>query len=521
MTVRLLGTGDAAGWPNPFCDCHSCTQERAAGRFRANTAILVDGVILIDCGPTVPAVAAACGLSLGSVEHVLITHGHPDHCDPRNLLARNWSSAGHPLQVWGPLRAMEQCRPWLGPDDPISLRIIGPGTVGGWRLATTAGEYRVEAIAAAHGSSAGVGDELAAEALIYSLTTPTGARILYATDTGPLTDDALESLRGPYDLVLVEQTFGTFADHRTGHHDIGSLARELDRWRTAGHIDADTRVVAIHLGHHNPPLPELRDIMSLMHVEVLDDGAQLDVNTATRAGSHAPAAPRTAAPPLHAASARVTKPTRALVLGGTRSGKSSWAEARATALADAHGALGARSGHSAYSAPGGGGVVVVATGPVADADVDPEWAERVLAHRARRPQTWRTIETSDPASVIRSAHGGECCIVDCLGTWLTRVLDDAGAWHGPGSDRARAIADAAVDGLLDALASSRASVVIVSNEVGMSLVPTTPSGRVFTDVLGHANRRISAACDEVVLMIAGRALPLAAEGASDPGSWSS
>ena len=484
MRVLLLGTGDAAGWPNPFCDCTSCTAERAAGRSRAQTSALVDDVILLDCGPTVPLMANRSAIALGSVEHVLITHGHPDHCDPQLLLARHWSTASSPLHIWAPPAALASFAHWIGPADPIVLHAVVPAQDSSWDLQTRHGEYRITAIPAAHGSPTGAADDLADEALLYAITSPRGPHMLFATDTGPLPAQARALLAGRFDLVLIEQTFGLFTDHGTGHHDVPSLQRELDGLRAAGHVDDASRVVAIHLGHHNPPLPELQGIMADMGVQVLADGTELRVPAPGVLPSQVP--------------------SRTLVLGGTRSGKSAWAEERARTL------VGMPAADRVE-----GSVVVIATGPQPDAAGDPEWADRVRAHQERRPSAWRTVETADLAGALRSARAGTCCIVDCLGTWLTRLLDDAHAWESDAAlgdrERTRSLVSAACDDVIAALRESPAHVVLVSNEVGMSLVPMTASGRLFTDLLGTVNRRISAACADVVLMVAGRALPLSAD----------
>src|SRR5699024_6611350 len=93
-----------------------------------------------------------------------------------------------------------------------------------------------------------------------------------------------------------------------------------------------------------------------------------------------------------------------LVTGGARSGKSRWAEDR----------LGSR-----------GPVDYVATSR-ADVD-DPEWRRRLELHRQRRPEDWRTVETTDVADVLRSRETAPV-LVDCVSVWLTRVLDELGAW---------------------------------------------------------------------------------------------
>lgn len=171
------------------------------------------------------------------------------------------------------------------------------------------------------------------------------------------------------------------------------------------------------------------------------------------------------------------RPRRVLVLGGARSGKSSYAER-----------LLARERAVDYVACG------AAPGPD-----DPEWAERVALHRSRRPSSWRTVETLDLAAVLGSS--GAPVLVDCLTTWLAGVMDECGVWTGqPGADDRLA---AAIDGLLAAWSRSRRRVVAVSNEVGSGVVPATPSGRRFRDELGVLNARVAAGSERVWLVTAG------------------
>ncbi|MEU7847442.1 bifunctional adenosylcobinamide kinase/adenosylcobinamide-phosphate guanylyltransferase [Micromonospora parva] len=166
-----------------------------------------------------------------------------------------------------------------------------------------------------------------------------------------------------------------------------------------------------------------------------------------------------------------------LVLGGIRSGKSEFAESLVS------------------NAPV---VRYVATAPEGDPE-DTEWATRLAAHRARRPGSWTTEETTeDPrrlADVLASAETNETVLVDDLGGWVTVLLDPD---HQPADDVAT-IAE-----LAEAISGCAARVVLVSPEVGLSLVPTTPLGRAFTDALGAANRAVADACDAVVLVVAGQ-----------------
>ncbi len=157
--------------------------------------------------------------------------------------------------------------------------------------------------------------------------------------------------------------------------------------------------------------------------------------------------------------------TVTLVLGGARSGKSGVAERRA----------------------GPGAVTYVATWL---SDGDDDMAVRIAAHRARRPSTWATVETGDPAAAIRVCPG--TVVLDSLTTWV------AGA------------PDFAVDApaLCRALVDHDGDAIVVSDEVGLGVHPSTESGRRFRDALGLVNQAVAAVAAEVVLVVAGRTLRL-------------
>jgi len=155
-----------------------------------------------------------------------------------------------------------------------------------------------------------------------------------------------------------------------------------------------------------------------------------------------------------------------LVLGGARSGKSAVAERRAGA--------------------GPGQVTYVATGVVgADADM----AERVAAHRARRPAGWTTVETDDLVAAIQACASGRL-LVDSLTTWVARA---------PGFS-----VDATA--LCAVLAGHDGEVIVVSDEVGLGVHPSTEPGRLFRDALGLVNQAVADVADEVLLVVAGRVL---------------
>ena len=165
--------------------------------------------------------------------------------------------------------------------------------------------------------------------------------------------------------------------------------------------------------------------------------------------------------------------TRTLVLGGIRSGKSHHAE---SILAEA------------------AAVRYLATGPSPEGDDD--WAARVHAHRSRRPAHWSTVETPDVAGQLR-ADAATATLVDDIGGWLTAAMDRVSAWTG-GSVTAE------TDALCTAVDAYRGPLVLVSPEVGLTVVPATAAGRLFADELGTLNQRLAAVCDRVVLVIAGQ-----------------
>ncbi|WP_430827839.1 MBL fold metallo-hydrolase, partial [Candidatus Protofrankia californiensis] len=83
---------------------------------RTQTAVLVDGTMLIDCGPDVPRAATRFGVRLAGVRHLLFSHAHSDHTGPAALLWRTWSTvAAHPLDVVGPPASLDACRPFVAP----------------------------------------------------------------------------------------------------------------------------------------------------------------------------------------------------------------------------------------------------------------------------------------------------------------------------------------------------------------------------------------------------------------------
>ncbi len=170
-----------------------------------------------------------------------------------------------------------------------------------------------------------------------------------------------------------------------------------------------------------------------------------------------------------------------LVIGGARSGKSSFAQALASA----------RDGRKVFIATAQAG--------------DEEMKQRIEKHRRERPAGWHTIE--EPRRLPQALDGceGACevVLIDCIGIWISNLL----------------LADASeseilqeVEAVLARCRASRACVIMVSNETGMGIVPDNRLSRLFRDVLGRTNQELARAADEVFFLVAG--IPLQVKGAS-------
>ena len=161
---------------------------------------------------------------------------------------------------------------------------------------------------------------------------------------------------------------------------------------------------------------------------------------------------------------------------------------------------GARSGKSALAihraAESGRPVVFVATAE----PLDPEFAQRIERHRAERPAGWTLVE--EPValeSTIRAAPGDACVVVDCLSLWVANLLE---------RELAEEAALEAARGAAGAAAARAGPTIAVTNEVGSGLVPATPLGRAYRDLLGRVNRIWADAADQAGLVVVGRVLEL-------------
>ncbi|MGL4305395.1 MAG: bifunctional adenosylcobinamide kinase/adenosylcobinamide-phosphate guanylyltransferase [Mycobacteriaceae bacterium] len=170
---------------------------------------------------------------------------------------------------------------------------------------------------------------------------------------------------------------------------------------------------------------------------------------------------------------------RTLVLGGIRSGKSRYAESLLSATT-------LDSESIRY--------IATAARPL---NSDPEWLARIATHQKSRPPWWSTVETADLIGTLQEEPHATA-IIDDLGMWLTRQFDELCAWESVTTSVSKRCQD-----LVAAVTNYQGTLILVSPEVGLTIVPATRSGRQFADELGLLNSAIAQVCEHVVLVVAG------------------
>ncbi|PJJ01508.1 adenosylcobinamide kinase /adenosylcobinamide-phosphate guanylyltransferase [Streptomyces sp. 2333.5] len=468
MDVTLLGTGAPQGLPRPGCPCAACATA-VGDEARAATALLVDGVLLIDLTPGPAFAAARAGRSLAGVRQVLLSHPHD------------------------------------GPAMEVPAGLPQPGRVADGRELALLDGHRVRALAV---DGPGTGYEISGadgERLLY--LPPGAAPAGLGNGTGRATGGGAGGQGGavPYDLVLL---------------DVLGRPDALARLRAGGLVDAATDVVAVHVDHDVPPGPELHRRLAAVGARAVADGSSLVVGE-----YHAvPDLPRRTLVLGGARSGKSLEAERRLAAfpdvvyvatGGTRDGDEDWAQRvslhrerrpsswRTVETCDLVPLLEAGTGRS--------GKDVAAPGSEAGGPGEEARAPGTEAAAQGAGAGWPGAEPAGPAAGAGTGRAPDASplLIDCLALWLTHVMDEVGAWDDATWEAGgrRALRERA-DALVAAVRATRLPVVAVSNEVGSGVVPATPAGRRFRDELGRLNAAFAAECEQVLLVVAGQALAL-------------
>jgi adenosylcobinamide kinase / adenosylcobinamide-phosphate guanylyltransferase len=292
----------------------------------------------------------------------------------------------------------------------------------------------------------------------WDITGPDGGRLLAAAGPGQVPEP--RDGAAPYDLALL---------------DVLAQPAQLGRLRSRCLVHARTAVAVLYADHRVTSEQELARRCAIWGVHPSRDSD------------------RVSGPLPEPARPAFGRPHRTLIIGGARSGKSREAELRLS---------------------GEPSVTYLAAGPWpddswtgADGTPDAEWAARVAAHQAGRPGWWQTVESLDIAGALGAADAA--LLIDGIGTWLTAIMDKAGAWREPPAAGSLDRVGDRIEGLVSAWRQTRGLVVAVTDQVGDGLVPAHPAGRLFRDQLGWLNQRLAAESDLVLHVVAGRLASLA------------
>jgi adenosylcobinamide kinase/adenosylcobinamide-phosphate guanylyltransferase len=435
MRLQLLGTGCSDGWPNPWCTCASCTAAADAGIVRGQTSALLDDRLLLDIGAEAPRAALRHGTSLAGVEVVLATHAHPDHHAWPAWMWRGWAPTRQPAHPGRPAAVLADCQQAPGRHrEHVEVRA-------GDRLSVAG--YDVVALRRR------TPDRDAGPAVLYDVTAPDGRGCC-----GAATPASCPSRRGSwpagraYDVVLLELT----SAHLPHHLDLRSWPLQVAALRSSGAVTDATHLLAVHLGHDNPPRPSSTGSSP--------GGVPARRSTARCSRS----APRTeddagsGARSCWAARARASR----------RTPSSSWPRSRRRLRRDG----------------------------AAAAD-DGEWAQRVQAHVQRRPASWTTRETADVAGCSPRWRSRCWSTTWGCGWSASSTTPRAGTGRCPPPSSRRATRSCRPG------PARRGTAVLVAPEVGGGVVPATASGRRFRDLLGALTARLAAGADDVVQVVAG------------------
>lgn len=275
MKITFLGTAAYEGYPNPFCECPNCKDERENGRGRFRATAIIDNDLLIDFGPDIVTSAQKFKLSFSSIKSLLITHAHEDHLYLPNFDLRKKDFNG-------------SC------DKLPELEVICPGDVGKIisdsmyfkdsrsKIRTVlpfekvkSGEYEVIAFPANHRiSETDFG-------LIYTISKGSKT-IFYATDTGPIKGEYLKRLRdiieNKIDILVMDATLGYSNINYPYHNSFTSFHETLEIFRNCDILAPEAKVIAHHFSHHNnPSQKDLEFAYGKTGVMVAFDGMEAEI----------------------------------------------------------------------------------------------------------------------------------------------------------------------------------------------------------------------------------------------------
>lgn len=245
MKIKYLGTGAFEGVPALFCDCEVCKKARRLdGRnVRSRSQALINDELLIDFNADTCMHSQRYGFSLANIRACLITHAHCDHLYPDDVEAAGepFSHDHRPIRFFAPDDCREKLKPFVGKTNGGAVAF----TVSHGKRFDIDGKYNVLPFRANHDKTL--------DCLFYSIECE-GKRLLYAHDTGVFFEDVWQSLKTEkrFDLVSLDCTgcLGLNGEWRDGHMSLKTNVETVERLKSEGLVDADTRIVLNHFSHN-------------------------------------------------------------------------------------------------------------------------------------------------------------------------------------------------------------------------------------------------------------------------------
>ncbi|MDL2233015.1 hypothetical protein LJC63_05460 [Ruminococcaceae bacterium OttesenSCG-928-L11] len=296
MRILVLGTGAGENYPSPWCMCKNCTYARVHGgkNIRGNSSILINEDLMIDLTENSVRTASRLGVSLNSLEHLLITHRHSDHFSPNHLWARSYpgrfdklttaeieEKQGAPtvtplrfLSIYGPQAVQEEIAAATELDASLEQYHARFNAVAG-ETSFTAGAYHISTLTARHGSFPGY--------TLNYIIRHGGKTLLYALDTGGYSAETWDFLAAHrFDCVFVEATGGLMPrrgpEERAGHMSLQSVREFIESLRKQQCVSGDTRIFLSHVSPHwTPPHDVLAPMMEKEGIEVAYDEQIIDL----------------------------------------------------------------------------------------------------------------------------------------------------------------------------------------------------------------------------------------------------
>ena len=276
MILTFMGTGASEGVPGAFCQCPDCmAARRLKGReLRSRSQLLVNEDLLLDMGPETYWKSVLYGIELSRVKYLFITHSHCDHLEEKLLGFRGaWfgkEMIEPVLYAYGNEKAAQRITARLegcqaaGIKEATCVQVMHPFET------VQADHYSVTALPAIHAP--------AEEALIYLIEDKEGKCILYATDTGKLTEDTYTFLGGKYlNCVIMDCTLGNKAVTATYHMGLKENQVMKERLNSIGVTDEHTRFLCTHVSHGTGGYRYLADCAEKLGMKLAWDGMKVEV----------------------------------------------------------------------------------------------------------------------------------------------------------------------------------------------------------------------------------------------------